>query len=462
MLHRYLEDQDDDPRMLYDERLLADEATWAKAPLRAKRSKVFLAFPRRLLSKTVDKAVAISGSFLPTKVVLRHTTRGDDSPLLRIKSMSSDSDSLTTQQSIESGLDSVQEVELSNSSTPGIDVGENMDDHLRMLKESLEKCGRMLKELSEEALRWSKLTGHAQSYFESITRDAEAKLARLDLWATNEDEEQHLRAGDSSSNKTLKDATGALEGILSATENIKKQMDILGSLASQISAEQTGCETESVNFLPDQESVKMSGEQMSDSYPLAGQEKIADQLTELLVPSLSTVGCQADFSQKSVLRLHTWSSRIDKEFECISLHVTFLETMSDEVHEPRATQDRKAPLLAPRPESPRIRSQAHEARAEARESQAKMDQGAPRRQMPAARGACITWYDSREEQAQEDSNYEDEDEDDDDDEDDDARFNEWRMNGYMRTPKVFYSWQERIRPHSQDSVVQLYIDPESP
>ena len=295
MLHRYLEDQNDDPRMRYDERSLADEATRAKPPPRAKRSKVFLAFPRRLLSKTVNKAVAISGTFLPTKVVLRSTPHDDDSPLLRFKSMSAYSDSLTTQQSFETGRDLMQEVELSTSSAPGIDVRENMDDRLRMLKETLENCGRTLKELSEEGLRWSKLTYHADIYFANIACDVEAVLARLDLWATNEDEAQNLRVGDSSSNNALKFAIGALEGILSAAENIKKQMDILGSLASQNSVEKTGCETETVNFLPDKKSVEKIREQMKPSYPLAGQEKVAYKFAELLVPSYSTIGYQADF-----------------------------------------------------------------------------------------------------------------------------------------------------------------------
>ena len=481
MLHRYLKDQNDDLRLRYDERSLADEATWANAPLKAKRSKVFLAFPRRLLSKTVDKAVAISGSFLPTKVVLRPTARGDDSPLLRFKSKTADSDSLTTQQSFETGRDSMQEVELSKSSTPGIDDREVMDYYLRMLKETLEKCGRTLKKLSEEALRWSKLTHYAEFYFESIARDVEAELARLDLWATNEDEAQDLRVGDKSSNKTLKDAIGALEGILSAAENIQKQMDILGSLASQDSVQQTGCETEFVNLLPAQESFKMSGEHRKTSHSLAGQEEVAYKFAELLVPSHSTIGCQADCTSQSVRRLYTLSSRIEQEFKCISLHVAFLERMTDEVHEPRATQDQKEPLLAHRQESPRIRSQPQEVRADAQESQAEIDRGAPRRQMPTARGACTTWYDSHEEgeeekeeseEGEEEEKMEEEDEegdeeedsnyDDDDDEDDDARFNEWKMNGYMRTPNVFYSWQERVQPHFRDSVMQICIDPKSP
>ena len=293
MLHRYLEDQSDDPRIRYDERLLADEATWAKAPQRTKRSKAFFAFPRRLLSKSVDKAVAISGSFLPTKVVLRPTARGDESPLLRIKSMSTDSESLTTQQTIEIGQDSMQEDDLSASSTPGIDIEADMDDRLRILKETLERCGRTLEELSEEALRWSKLTDHAKVYFENIARDVEAELARLDLWATNEDEAQDLRVGDSSSNETLKDAIGPLEGILSAAENVKKQMDTLGSLASQDPVKRTVCKTESVNFLP-QESVEKIGEELETSRSLAGQEKVAHKLTKLLVPSRSTLGYQAD------------------------------------------------------------------------------------------------------------------------------------------------------------------------
>ena len=292
MLHRYLEDQNDDPRI----HSLADEATWADAPLRAKRSKVFLAFPRRLLSITVNKAVAISGSFLPTKVALRPTTHGDDGPLLRFKSMTADSDSLTSQQSFETGRDPIEEVELSNSSTPGIDVRENMDHHLILLKETLEKCGRTLKDLSEEALRWSKLTNYAELYFENIARDVEAELARLDLWAMNEDEAQDFKLGDPSSNKTRKDAIGALEGILSAVESIQKQMDILGSLASQDSVEQTGGETESVNFLPDQESVEKIAEQMKTLYSLASQDKVAYKFAELLVPSHYTIGCQADFT----------------------------------------------------------------------------------------------------------------------------------------------------------------------
>ncbi|KAM0803950.1 hypothetical protein BDR22DRAFT_970260 [Usnea florida] len=444
MLHRYLEDQKDDLRIRYDERSLADKATWAKAPQRAKRSKAFLAFPRRLLSKSVDKAVAISGSFLPTKVVLRPTARGDESPLLRFKSMSSYSESLTTQQTIEIEQDSMQEDDLSASFTPGNDVRENVDDQLRILKGTLETCGRTLKDLSEEALRWSRVTNHAKLYFENIARDVEAELARLDLWATNEDEAQDLRVGKSSSNETLKDAVGPLEGILSSAENIEKLMDILGSLASQDSVEKTGCETNSVNLLPDQGSVEKTGEELETSRSLAGQEKVADKLT------------------KFVLRLHILSSRIEREIKCISLHVSFLERISDEVHEPQATQDQQEPPLAPRQDSPLIRSQAREARAEARESQAEMDQGVPRRQMPIARGVCTSWYESREEEKDEaeenedgDSNYED----DDDDDDDDARFNHWKMYGYMRTPKTFYSWQERVPPHSRDPIC---IDAKNP
>ena len=294
MLHRYLEDKTDDLWIRYDERSLAGEATWARAPQRAKRSKAFLAFPRRLLSKSVDKAVAISGSFLPTKVVLRPTARGDESPLLRFKSMSTDSESLSTQQTIEIGQDSMKEDDRSASFTPDIDVKENIDDQLSVLKERLERCGRTLKELSEEALQWSKLTDRAKFYFENIARDVEAELARLDLWATNEDEAQDLRVGDSSSNETLKDAIGPLEGILSAVENVKKLMDILGSLASQDPVEKTGCEIDSVNFLPDQGPVEKIGEELENSRSLAGQEKGVHKLTKLLVPSHSTLGCQAD------------------------------------------------------------------------------------------------------------------------------------------------------------------------
>ena len=80
--------------------------------------------------------------------------------------------------------------------------------------------------------------------------------------------------------------------------------------------------------------------------------------------------------------------------------------------------------------------------------------------MPTARGVCTTWYESREEEENEDgdSNYDE----DDDDDDDDARFNHWKMYGYMRTPTVFYSWQERVQPYPRDPVMQICIDPKNP
>ena len=85
--------------------------------------------------------------------------------------------------------------------------------------------------------------------------------------------------------------------------------------------------------------------------------------------------------------------------------------------------------------------------------------------MPSARGACTTWYESREEEKDEeddkgdgDSNYDDE-----EDDDDDARFNHWKIHGYMRTPKVFYSWQEPVRPLPHPHpVMQTCIDPIHP
>ena len=285
MLQRSSDDQNDDPWMRYDERLVRDEATWADTTPRAKRSKVFLAFPLMLLSKTVDKAVAISGSFLPTKMVLRPTTRGDESPLLRSESMSADGDSLAAQQSNKMERDFMQEKE-PLASTPCIEVKEKPEDHLSMLIEILGNCGRTLEELSEEALRWSKLTNFAVFYFEDIACDVEAEIARLDIWATHEDEAQDLRVGDSSSNKRLKNAIEALEGILSAAENIRKQVELLGSLTSQNSVDQTGCEIESVNILPNQELVEKIAEQMKTSYSLAGQEEFADNAFELLVPPL--------------------------------------------------------------------------------------------------------------------------------------------------------------------------------
>ena len=116
--------------------------------------------------------------------------------------------------------------------------------------------------------------------------------------------------------------------------------------------------------------------------------------------------------------------------------------------------------------------------------------------MPTTRDACTTWYEDEEEgeeledeeedeeygeeyeeeyeekyeekyeQKQEDEKEEEKDEDSDYDtynDDDDARFLEWRTNGYMRTPNLFYSWQERVQPnsHSRDSIMQNYIDPKN-
>ena len=87
--------------------------------------------------------------------------------------------------------------------------------------------------------------------------------------------------------------------------------------------------------------------------------------------------------------------------------------------------------------------------------------------MPTARGSCTTWYGSHEEEEEEHEEYEEDYEEEDSDyddynDDDDARFNEWKTNGYMRTPKVFYSWQERVQSRSQDPIMQICIDPKSP
>ena len=173
----------------------------------------------------------------------------------------------------------------------------------------------------------------------------------------------------------------------------------------------------------------------------------------------------------------------------------FLERITDEVHESRAAQDQKGPLLATRQELHGIRNQAQRVRTDAQESQAEIDQGAPGRQMPTARDACTTWYDSHEYEEEYEQEYEQEEkkeeskdgeeeekmeeEDEDEEEekyeepsedsdydnyndDDDARFLEWKTNGYMRTPNLFYSWQERVQPPSRDSIMQMYIDPKTP
>ena len=83
--------------------------------------------------------------------------------------------------------------------------------------------------------------------------------------------------------------------------------------------------------------------------------------------------------------------------------------------------------------------------------------------MPTARGACTTWYDSYDShEADDDDDVDSYYEDDYDDDDDDTRFNQWKRDGYMLTPNVFYSWQERVQPHSPDPLMQMYIEPRNP
>lgn len=100
-------------------------------------------------------------------------------------------------------------------------------------KETLKRCLKNLNDLVEKALEWSKLSRLAETHFDSIAKYMKGPLVRLRIWAADDIEVGDPNFGDSSPSELMKYMTSILEEILSAVEEVIKEMEIIRSLASE-------------------------------------------------------------------------------------------------------------------------------------------------------------------------------------------------------------------------------------
>ena len=228
---------------------------------RAIESKGSGAFRRMPSRRTVKEALATSKLSSLVKRILRPTARGPELLPLSPVDVSADGASLVPQQ-----RDRSQHTPIPEPSPPA------SHSHGIGFKKKMERCLGILKELVEEAVRWSKLSEPAGKYFDLIARDVEGRLIRLKMWASDDIEVGDPMFGDSSPSKLMDYVTNTLEGIMSAAEQIRKEMDFLGPLASQSPVKQTGKEVESVDPLAGQESVAEIEKEMEALASLAGQQ----------------------------------------------------------------------------------------------------------------------------------------------------------------------------------------------
>lgn len=121
-------------------------------------------------------------------------------------------------------------------------------------KSTLQRCVNILGEPVKEADGWSKLSNPAGEYFDLIATSTEDRLIRLRTWAFDDITIQDPEFGDSSPSNLMEYLINIVKGIMSAIEEVRKEMDILGTLASEGAVEQTGNEIEIADFLSDQES----------------------------------------------------------------------------------------------------------------------------------------------------------------------------------------------------------------
>ena len=218
-------------------------AKYRAPPLpRAIESKGSGAFRRMPSRRTVKEALATSKLSSLAKRILHPTARGRELLPLCPGDDSADGASLVPQQRDRSQHTWIPQP--SPPASPSRGIG---------FKKTLERCLIILKELAEEAVGWSKLSEPAEKYFDLIACDIEGRLIRLKIWASDDIEVGDPMFGESSPSKLMDYVTNTLEDIMSAAEQIRKEMHFLGSLASQSPVEQAGKEVEALASLAGQQ-----------------------------------------------------------------------------------------------------------------------------------------------------------------------------------------------------------------
>ena len=209
---------------------------------RATESKGSGAFRRMPSRRTVKEALATSKLSSLARRILHPTARGPERLALCPGDESAGGASLAPQQRDKS--QHTPSPEPSPPASPSRGIG---------FKKTLERCFEILKELVEEAVGWSKLSEPAGKYFDLIACDIEGRLLRLKMWASDDIEVGDPMFGDLSPSRLMDYVTNTLEGIMSAAEQIRKEMHFLGSLASQGPVKESGKEVESEDSLAGQQ-----------------------------------------------------------------------------------------------------------------------------------------------------------------------------------------------------------------
>ena len=148
-------------------------------------------------------------------------------------------------------------------------------------KQALEHCLTILEELEIEAEGWSNPSEPAGEYFKLIAADIERELVHLRSWAKDDIRVWDPGLGDSVPENATGFMTDSLKRTISAAEEIRKEMEYLGSLASKGRIEPTGKDIEDVDSLAGQDSVEevVKDPKVLDS--LAAQRRLADLAVEL-------------------------------------------------------------------------------------------------------------------------------------------------------------------------------------
>lgn len=139
-------------------------------------------------------------------------------------------------------------------------------------KQTWKRCKVSLKEVADEAVEWSKLPEPAGENFLRIASKIEGSFIwRLQVWGTEDLEIGDPMFGDSSPCDLMDYLIRILERIMSSGEEIRREMDFLGSLARQGLGVQVGRELGVQRFLEGQKWYQEI-EEMEALGSLAGQE----------------------------------------------------------------------------------------------------------------------------------------------------------------------------------------------
>lgn len=218
----------------------------------------------------------------------------------------------------------------------------------------------ILGEPVKEADGWSKLSNPAGEYFDLIAASIEDRLIRSRTWAFDDITIQDPEFGDSSPSNLMEYLINIVKAIMSAIEEVRKEMDILGSLASEGAVEQTGNEIEIADFLSDQESDEEKKMERFD-YCLERRQHLVGLAVELA----------REFQTTSPLRIHTESKKI-------AFAVWRLVRLTDAVHMHQASEYLSGPLAGRQQEILKIRHKI-EAKTNLQQRLTETNQGEPAR-----------------------------------------------------------------------------------